>query len=90
MRDSIVIFPKPGVTFYLPGGVQGFRDSDVGVAVRADHAAALLAGGGVETTEQRHERLKLIPPKIPGPLPGLAKPQAPEADDATPKAGASE
>lgn len=33
------VYPKPGVTIYLPGGVHGFASGPV--TMRADHAAAL-------------------------------------------------
>lgn len=44
-----IVYPKPGVTIYLPGGTHGFREGPV--PMRAEHAQALA--GDVMTEAER-------------------------------------
>ncbi len=55
---TTTVYPKPGVTLYLPGGVHGFDGKNGrGIPMDARHAAPLLAAGHLETAEQRKTRL---------------------------------
>lgn len=38
-RTQTIVYPKPGVTLYLPSGTHGFRAGPV--PMRVDHAAEL-------------------------------------------------
>jgi hypothetical protein len=53
MTTTTTVFPKKGVTLFLPGGVHGFTDQERGVPVPTGHATTMLAVGHVETAEQR-------------------------------------
>lgn len=48
-----IVYPAKGVTLYLPGGVHGFTDPELGVPLRSDHAELLAKTGSLETAEQR-------------------------------------
>lgn len=39
MANHVIVYPRPGVTIYLPGGTHGFKEGPV--PMHADHAAAL-------------------------------------------------
>lgn len=41
MATHTIVYPKPGVTVYLPGGTHGFRSGPV--PIRTEHAAELAA-----------------------------------------------
>ncbi len=86
--DTTVIFPKPGVTVFLPGGVGGFKDSETGLAVRNEHAAALLMAGGVETVAQRKARRDLEAAEGEKAAAGKAATAAEAASDGKPAAAA--
>lgn len=45
------VYPKPGVTVYLPGGVHGFSSPHRAVPMAVEHARAL--GHALETEAQR-------------------------------------
>lgn len=53
MSDTTIVYARPNVTVFLPGGVHGFHSSmGVGVPMPAAHAEALLATGHVATADQ--------------------------------------
>lgn len=50
-QPTTTVYPKPGVTLYLPGGVHGFAAGPV--PMRADHAELLRAAGHLTTEAER-------------------------------------
>lgn len=46
---TTTVFPKKGVTLYLPGGTHGFSDPAIGVPLRSDHAEVFLKAGRLGT-----------------------------------------
>jgi hypothetical protein len=73
MAEHTVVYPKPGVTIFLPGGTFGFAAGPV--PLRSDHAALLRAAGHVETEADRQ-------PAAAKALPAAADAAAPPADKA--------
>lgn len=58
--DNTVVYPKPGVTLFLPGGVHGFTTAHgSGVPMPNVHAAPLVAAGHLDTDATREKAAEL-------------------------------
>ncbi len=63
MVDTTIVYPKPGVTVYLPGGVHGFTTAHSGgIPMPSAHADPLIAAGHLDTDEMRAAAAKAQEP----------------------------